>query len=150
VVLESAVFPRLIPAAWVPQAALSLLMLHALSRGMRPGLGLGLFLGLCVGALEPGPLGFWVGVYGLLGLAGGRLRSVVFPESLITQCLLPCAGVLIVRSILFAFKTPLGGQPGFFSLYLEALRTAPVLTTALVSPWLYRLYLRAARPRPPR
>ena len=140
-ILETTLFPILTNPRWIPALSFVLMVFASLRFGPRYGLGLGLFLGLCMDALSVGHFGVFACLYGTIGWTCGRVSSMIFLESPLTQCFVPGVLYLVYLGCLVLW-TPFEDDASQWSLYLQAIQYSSFWVTVIVSPGIYQFYRR--------
>jgi len=146
VILETTIFPILSQPRWIPALSFIVLTFSSLRFGARFGLAAGLLLGFCLDSLNAGPFGFFIFFYGLAGWTCGRMESMVFSESPITQWLVPGLLYAVMETGLF-LMTPLEEEVSRFVLFWSMIHHSPLWVTVVASPLVYHVYERLLRPR---
>jgi len=146
VILETTIFPILSQPRWIPALSFIVLTFSSLRFGARFGLAAGLLLGFCLDSLNAGPFGFFIFFYGLAGWTCGRMESMVFSESAITQWLVPGLLYAVMETGLF-LMTPLEEEVSRFVLFWNMIHHSPLWVTVVASPLVYHVYERLLRPR---
>ena len=123
------------------EATPSLLLVTVLFFSFAEGAAFGAFAGLWAGFLLDllglGKPGLFMSAFACVGLASGTVSSKVFQDSLFAEILLPVVclyGVMLAEAWAIAHAS---GEAAGPYLVAEAFRPWKLLSTVLISPWLF-------------
>jgi len=136
VIVETSLFRILHPIGWIPQVSFLIMVFSGLRSGPRVGLTLGCLLGLFLGSLGGEALWLMVLLYGLVGWTAGMLRSLVFLESPVTQCLVPAAFFVAVECSRFFMLKSSAIDLSWLSFW-QTLPSTPILVTMIIAPLVF-------------
>ena len=134
-----------------PHFSILVLVYVALQEGAFAGFKAGLLLGFFIDMMSLEYQGTYTFLYAACGGICGLLRGKVFAEAFISQWVIPTCAYLGILSAVFV-STPFLEEPeNRLPLYWDMIKASPLLTTTLVSPFVFMFcskILPAKRPAP--
>ena len=136
---------------YFPHFSLLVLVYAALQEGAMTGVKYGLFLGFFMDILSLEYLGTYTFLYTAVGAFSGALRGKVFAEAFVSQWVIPTAAYFFILAGVF-LSTPFLDEPtNRLPLFWNMIESSPLLTTTLVSPFVFMFcerFLRKPKPSP--
>jgi rod shape-determining protein MreD len=133
-----------------PEKAPSLVLIgvlyYALAEGAFSGFVCGVWGGLLLDLLSQGRPGFFTAALAAAGGLCGYVSSKIFEDSWLAEIVLPFLGLYALAFSQHIFLKTQTGEAVLPGVFTEAFLPWPLLTTALVSPWLFAR-LRRVSPR---
>ncbi|MBI2095841.1 MAG: hypothetical protein HYT89_06705 [Candidatus Omnitrophica bacterium] len=136
----------LVFSEYAPALALAAVVYYGLTRGPSFGFFLGAAAGVFFEIFSVGRIGHEMIALGLCGLAAGYTATAFFRENLLARVVLPAA--LVYGEALFRLAMDGGVREmgSVFGILQDAFVWPTILSTAIFSPFLFRLLGRKASP----
>ena len=135
----------------VPPLLVSGVVFYALLEGPLFGLVIGCYAGFFLDLLGIGKIGYEMAVLGGIGCLSGVIASQIFRESVLTESVLPVAGVYLAALLnLVIFKMAAGSGELTFGIFQEAAAWPQLVLMAFVSPLIFKFLKKVSFARPKR